>query len=195
MPVKKESLKSKKHLARYAEILKALIKYGFEDIADSLRKNDQSTISKGLLIPDKSINYKELARWQRVRMMLEDLGTTFIKLGQMLSGRPDLIPEELIKELERLQDLTPTFNGNLAIRLIEEDLRRPIDELFSSFDPIPLASASIGQVHRASFHNGKEVIVKVQRPDIHDQIEVDMDILRALAKLAEKYKEEFKHYN
>src|SRR5690554_297858 len=195
MPLKKESLKSKKHLTRYAEILKALIKYGFEDIANSLRKNEQSTISKDLLNADQSVNYKELARWQRVRMMLEDLGTTFIKLGQVLSGRPDLIPEELIKELERLQDFTPTFDGNLAIRLIEEDLRRPIDELFSSFDPIPLASASIGQVHRASFHNGKEVIVKVQRPDIHDQIEVDMDILRALAKLAEKYKEEFKHYN
>src|SRR5690554_1632837 len=104
MPGRKESLKSKKHLARYVEILKAMIKYGFEDIADSLRKNEQSAITRDMLTEDKSINYKELARWQRVRMMLEDLGTTFIKLGQLLSGRPDLIPEELIKELERLQD-------------------------------------------------------------------------------------------
>ena len=195
MPARKESLKSKKHLARYAEILKALMKYGFEDIADSLRKNEQSTISKDMLTEDKSVNYKELARWQRVRMMLEDLGTTFIKLGQLLSGRPDLIPEELIKELERLQDLTPTFDGNLAIRRIEEDLGRPIGAIFSRFDPVPLASASIAQVHRATLHDGREVIVKVQRPDIHDQIAVDMDILRALARLAEKYKEEVKHYH
>jgi ubiquinone biosynthesis protein len=195
MPDKKESPKSKKHLARYAEILKALIKYGFEDIADSLRKNEQSTISKGLLVEEKSVTYKELARWQRVRMMLEDLGTTFIKLGQMLSGRPDLIPEELIKELERLQDLTPTFDGNFAVRLIEQDLGHPIGSIFSNFELVPLASASIGQVHRATLHDGGEVVVKVQRPDIQDQIEVDMDILRALAKLAEKYREEVRHYN
>jgi len=195
MPVKKVSLKSKRHLARYAEIIKALIKYGFDDIADSLRKNEQSPISQGRLTADRSINYKELARWQRARMMLEDLGTTFIKLGQMLSGRPDLIPEELIKELERLQDLTPTFDGGLAISRIEEDLKRPLGAVFSRFDPVALASASIGQVHRATLHDGREVIVKVQRPDIHDQIEVDMDILRALARLAEKYKEEVKHYN
>src|SRR5690554_2603420 len=168
MPVKKESLKSKKHLARYAEILKALIKYGFEDIADSLRKNDQSTISKGLLIQDKTVNVKELARWQRVRMMLEDLGTTFIKLGQMLSGRPDLIPEELIKELERLQDFTPTFEGNLAVRRIEEDLGLSLGDVFAHFELVPLASASIGQVHRATLHDGRQVVVKVQRPDIQD---------------------------
>ena len=192
---RKESLKSKKHLARYAEILKALIKYGFEDIADSLRKNEKSSISKNLLIQGETVNVKELARWKRVRMMLEDLGTTFIKLGQMLSGRPDLIPEELIKELERLQDLTPTFNGDLAISRIEEDLGQPIDAVFANFELVPLASASIGQVHRATLHNGRDVVVKVQRPDIQDQIEVDMDILRALAKLAEKYKEEVRHYN
>src|SRR5690606_29351006 len=195
MPDKKESLRSKKHLARYVEILKALIKYGFEDIADSLRKNDKSSISESLLIHDKSVNVKELARWQRVRMMLEDLGTTFIKLGQMLSGRPDLIPEELIKELERLQDLTPTFDGNLAVRRIEEELGQPVGDLFLHFELVPLASASIGQVHAATLHDGRRVVVKVQRPDIQDQIEVDMDILRALAKLAEKYREEVRHYN
>ena len=195
MPETKESLKSKKHLARYGEILKALVKYGFEDVAASLRKNEKNTISQGLLVEEKSVNYKELARWQRVRMMLEELGTTFIKLGQMLSGRPDLIPEELIKELERLQDLTPTFGGDLAILRIEQDLGRPIGNIFSHFELVPLASASIGQVHRATLHDGREVVVKVQRPDIHDQIEVDMDILRTLARLAEKYREEVRHYN
>ncbi len=195
MPDKKESPRSKKHLARYAEIVKALIKYGFEDIADSLRKSEKSSISESLLVHDKSINVKELARWQRVRMMLEDLGTTFIKLGQMLSGRPDLIPEELIKELERLQDLTPTFDGNLAVRRIEEELGQPVGDLFLHFELVPLASASIGQVHAATLHDGRRVVVKVQRPDIQDQIEVDMDILRALAKLAEKYREEVRHYN
>src|SRR5690606_35499006 len=124
MPVRKVSLKSKRHLARYAEIIKALIIYGVDDIADSLSKNEQSPISQGRLTADRSIKDKELARGQRARMMLEDFGTTFIKLGQMPSGRPDLIPEELIKELERLQDLTPTFDGGLAISRIEEDLKR-----------------------------------------------------------------------
>lgn len=195
MPDKKESPRSKKHLARYSEIVKALIKYGFEDIADSLRKSEKSSISESLLVHDRSINVKELVRWQRVRMMLEDLGTTFIKLGQMLSGRPDLIPEELIKELERLQDLTPTFDGNLAVRRIEEELGQPVGDLFLHFELVPLASASIGQVHAATLHDGRRVVVKVQRPDIQDQIEVDMDILRALAKLAEKYREEVRHYN
>lgn len=195
MPEKKGSLKDKAHLARYAEILKTLIKYGFEDLAGSLRSHGQAIPSKDLVIQHPASNIRELARWQRVRMMLEDLGTTFIKLGQMLSGRPDLIPEELIKELERLQDLTPTFESSLAVKRIEEDLGQSLDTVFSRFDTVPLASASIGQVHRAVLHDGTEVIVKVQRPDIHEQIDVDMDILRALAKLAEKYTEEVKHYN
>ncbi|MEX2594017.1 MAG: AarF/ABC1/UbiB kinase family protein [Anditalea sp.] len=195
MPVKKVSSKSKIHLARYAEIIKVLIKYGFDDIASSLRKKENSTISKMLLSKDKEGTIKEISRWRRIRMMLEELGTTFIKLGQMLSGRPDLVPEELIEELERLQDLTPTFEGSLAVQIIEENLGRPLGEMFKSFDSTPLASASIGQVHRAALQDGTEVIIKVQRPDIHNQIEVDMDILRALAKYAEKYKEEFKYYN
>src|SRR5690606_5006818 len=83
----------------------------------------------------------------------------------------------------------------LAIRRVEEDLGRPIHAVFSQFDPVPLASASIGQVHRARLHDGREAIVKIQRPDIQAQIEVDMDILRALARLAEKYREEVRHYN
>src|SRR5690606_3702751 len=102
MPDKKDSLRSKKHLARYAEILKALIKYGFEDVADSLRKNDKTNVSKVLLIHDRDDGIKDVAFWQLVRMMLVVLGTTFIKLGQLISGPPDLMPKELFKELERL---------------------------------------------------------------------------------------------
>src|SRR5690606_25834605 len=195
MPDKKESPRSKKHLARYSESVKALIKYGFEDIADSLRKSEKSSISESLLVLDRYINVIELAQWPRVWTMIEDHETTVITRGDMLSGRPDLIPEELIKELERLQDLTPTFDGNLAVRRIEEELGQPVGDLFLHFELVPLASASIGQVHAATLHDGRRVVVKVQRPDIQDQIEVDMDILRALAKLAEKYREEVRHYN
>lgn len=195
MAGKKESFKTKKQLSRYAEILRALIKYGFEDLAHSLRKDTHASFSDESFSESESSNYKDLARWQRVRMMLEELGTTFIKLGQMLSGRPDLVPEELIKELERLQDLTPTFDATLAVKLIEESLGKPLEELFAFFDPVALASASIGQVHRATLHDGTDVVIKVQRPGIVAQIAVDMDILSALMKLAERYTEEVRHYN
>src|SRR5690606_31289690 len=195
MPLKMLSSKSHTHFARYAEIIKALFKYGFDDIASSLRKKEDSSLLKILREKDKEPSIQHMTRWRRIRMMLEELGTTFMKLGQMLSGRPDLIPEELVEELERLQDLTPTFEGVLAEQLIEENLGRPLTEIFAGFDRVPLASASIAQVHRATLHDGKEVIIKVQRPGIRKQIEVDMDILKALTKYAEKYKEELKYYN
>src|SRR5690606_35308593 len=178
MPLKMLSSKSNTHLARYAEIIKVLFKYGFDDIASSLRKKEDSSVLKMLRNKDRELSIQQMTRWRRIRMMVEELGTTVMKLGQMLSGRPDLIPEELVEELERLQDLTPTFDGLLAEQLIEENLGRPLIEVFAGFDRVPLASASIAQVHRATLHDGREVIIKVQRPGIRQQIEVDMDILK-----------------
>lgn len=193
MPGRTVSLKSKKHIARYAEIIKVLVKYGFNDMAISLREKTDASLP-GLLSKKGKDPITDASRWRRIRMMLEELGTTFIKMGQMLSGRPDLVPKELVEELEKLQDLTPTFDSSLAIQIITENLGRTLSDMFIYFDPVPLASASIAQVHRATLLEGQEVIIKVQRPDIKEQIGVDMDILRGLAKYAEKYNEELKYY-
>jgi len=124
---------------------------------------------------------------ERIRYTLEDLGPIFVKLGQMLSTRPDLLPPEIAKELAKLQDKVPPFPGDVAIEVIEESYGQPINEIFEYFDEIPLASASIAQVHVARLHDGKEVIVKVVRPDIIKTIKRDIALLYVLAGLAEKY--------
>ncbi|NBF40761.1 MAG: AarF/ABC1/UbiB kinase family protein, partial [Spirochaetes bacterium] len=123
----------------------------------------------------------------RVRLVLEELGPTFIKLGQILSNRPDLVPRELQGELERLQEDVPAFPGEEAVAIIERELGRPLDELFAEFDERPLAAASIAQIHRAVLPGGETVAVKVQRPGLAELVDVDIDILGELAVLLERY--------
>lgn len=195
MAVKRISLSSKIHLTRYAEIVGVLFKYGFDDLASSLKSQGNKNITKDFQPENRQENIKSASRAKRIRMMFEELGTTFIKLGQMLSVRPDLVPEDLTEELQVLQDLTPTFESSLAIEIIEENLKKPLGQVFAYFETKPLASASIAQVHRATLHGGTEVVVKVQRPEIRERVAVDMDILKGLAKYAEKFSEELRYYN
>ena len=122
----------------------------------------------------------------RLRKTLERLGPTFIKFGQMLSVRPDLMPKEYIAELEKLQDSVPPFSFEKVKKEIEQELRKPIKELFRSFEEKPVASASISQVHKAILKNGKKVAVKVQRPETSRIIESDIEIMKYLAKLIEE---------
>ncbi len=124
---------------------------------------------------------------ERVRCALEDLGPIFVKFGQMLSTRPDLLPPDLAKELALLQDRVPPFSSRRSVELIEEAYGKPISEVFAWFDEKPLASASIAQVHPARLHDGREVIVKVVRPDIAPTIRRDVSLLYTLAELAERY--------
>lgn len=133
-----------------------------------------------------------LGRGERLRLALESLGPIFIKFGQILSTRPDLIPADIVKELKRLQDDVPPFASNKAIALIEEQLGKRIAELFAEFSAEPLASASIAQVHAARLFNsdgsaGKEVVVKVVRPGIENVIERDLQLLETMARLLVKY--------
>jgi len=129
-------------------------------------------------------------RGERIRLALEELGPIFIKFGQMLSTRPDLLPPDIAQELARLQDKVPPFSGQLARRLIESAYGENLDNVFQTFDEKPLASASIAQVHPATLKNGRDVIVKVVRPDIRPVIERDIGLLYTLAELAERYWED-----
>lgn len=133
------------------------------------------------------------SRGARLRLALESLGPIFVKFGQILSTRPDLIPEDIIDELRQLQDNVPPFSSDQAIELIEQQLGNPIDDVFAQFDPKPMASASIAQVHAATLHAkdvttfGDQVVVKVVRPGIEKTIEKDLRLLEMMARLFEKY--------
>ncbi len=123
----------------------------------------------------------------RIRQALEDLGPIFVKFGQILSTRPDLLPEDIADELASLQDRVPPFPGAVARRIVERELKRKLDELFSEFSEEPIASASIAQVHAARLKDGTEVVVKVVRPGIEQLIRRDVGLLYLLAGLAERY--------
>ncbi|MGB1090678.1 MAG: ubiquinone biosynthesis regulatory protein kinase UbiB [Oceanobacter sp.] len=129
----------------------------------------------------------KLSRGARLRLALEALGPIFIKFGQILSTRPDLIPDDIVKELKHLQDNVPPFPEDQALALIESQLGQSIDQIFSEFSSKPLASASIAQVHTAKLPDGKDVVVKVVRPGIERTIERDLQLLETMARLAVTY--------
>ena len=128
-----------------------------------------------------------LPRGERLRLALQELGPVYVKFGQILSTRRDLLPLDIADELALLQDHVPPFPGEQARDIIEEALGEPVDTIFASFDTHPLASASIAQVHPATLHDGREAVVKVVRPGITKQLRKDIDLLKAIAKLAEKF--------
>ncbi len=129
-------------------------------------------------------------RGVRIRRALEDLGPIYVKFGQILSTRRDLLPDDIAEELSRLQDQVPPFPGEQARALVEQALGAPVSELFAGFQVEPLASASIAQVHAARLHDGTEVIVKVVRPGIEKTIQRDVDLLYTIARLARRYSRE-----
>ena len=139
------------------------------------------------LLPWRWIPREKSPRAVRLREALEDLGPIFVKFGQMLSTRPDLLPADIAKELTSLQDAVPPFSGKLAIKVIEASFQDKIENIFSEFDIEPIASASVAQVHFARLPNGDEVAVKVLRPGIEPVIERDLKLLYTLAQLAAKY--------
>ncbi len=158
-----------------------LIKYGFEEIADALRS--KVVIRFGERIAPMRV--KRIAegrtRPERLRLALEELGPTFIKFGQLLSTRPDILPPEYIRELGHLQDQVRPENPERIKAEIERELGGPLDQIFSRFDPIPLAAGSIAQVHRATTREGDVVAVKVRRPDIVRIIAAESEVLEELA--------------
>lgn len=175
-------------IRRYRFILGVLIEYGFGHVVEQLNINYYLELGRRIVTFGRAS--KELARLsppERLRLALEELGPTFIKLGQVLSTRPDLIPKEFAEEFSKLQDRVPSIPCEEIRAEIERELGAPTDELFASFSDHPFATASIAQVHRARLHSGDEVVVKVRRPGIEEVIDTDLDILDGLAYLIEHH--------
>ncbi|QAY67193.1 ABC1 kinase family protein [Paenibacillus protaetiae] len=170
-----------RRLQRYQEITKAFIKNGFGFVAKDIGLIELLPFQRR----DEDHNASQRSIGPRLRMILEELGPTFVKLGQIASTRPDFIPAPLIKELEHLQDHVAPFPYETAEVIVENELGAPIGELFREFGREPIASASIGQVYRAVLPDGTAVAVKVQRPGIERRIAVDLDILSELSRQAE----------
>lgn len=173
-------------MKRYRRILRVLFKYGFEDILDRFKIETFIPSGRKGLSKQKKAEIVQMSRQERIRLVLEELGPTFIKLGQMLSTRPDIVPTEFIEEFRKLQDEVIPFSGIHAREIIEKELGKSVDTLFSSFEEVPLAAASIAQVHSASMKSGDKVVIKVQRPGIRYTIRSDMEILSDLAHLIER---------
>jgi ubiquinone biosynthesis protein len=174
-----------RNLSRLSEIAQAMVRHGFGYLLETHKLTD--------LLPGRSSEARLAAaaaeagsaslRGQHLRELLDELGPTFVKFGQLLSMRPDVVPEDIILELRALQDDVRPFPFEQAERVIEEELGASLDRLFLDFEPTPVAAASIGQVHRATLPNGRSVAVKVQRPGAPRQIEADLALMYQAARL------------
>ena len=182
-------------IKRYRQILGVLIKYGFDDVITRLGIEYYINLGRKIIKKPAKRKIEKLSRPHRLRLAFEELGPTFIKLGQILSLRPDIIPSEFTDEFRKLQDDVAPFSTNEARNILEIELGRTLKENFISFDEIPIAAASIAQVHQAVLSNKKKTAVKVQRPNIKKIIQTDLSILYDLAKLIESNIPESKLYN
>ena len=179
-----------RHLNRYRQILSVLFRYGFGDLIETLKIDQYIEVGLQVVSRKKRDRLDRLSRAERVRLVFEELGPTYIKLGQVLSTRPDLIPVEFVTELARLQDEVPSFDFSEVERIIQEELHEAPTTLFDSIEASPVASASLGQVHLALTRDAEPVAVKIQRPGIRKTIEVDLEIMLHLATLMERHVEE-----
>jgi ubiquinone biosynthesis protein len=168
---------------RLYRILRILVRYQLDDLLPQKLPG----LRLARLLVRRRAEVSALTRGARLRRALEELGPIFVKFGQILSTRRDLLPPDLADELALLQDRVAPFPGELARAQIESALGKPIDQLYASFDQKPLASASISQVHPATLPDGRKVVIKVLRPEIHQRIEDDLSLLRSFAQTAERF--------
>ncbi len=180
-------------LKRYGQIIEVLQKYGFGYVVEKIGLSSIRDLTYKFNNKDK-VDRLSTSGPVRVRKILEELGPTYIKLGQLLSMRHDLVPLEYATELAKLQDDAPSFEFEEVELIVREELGHSIEELFECFEKKPLACASIGQVHRAKIKNGDEVVVKVQRPGIKEVIESDLDIMYSIARLIDEHMPEARLY-
>ncbi len=178
--------RSYNNFKRYREIWRVLVKYGFSMIADKM--DFPKPLSMVFLKKSTKLS-KEYTRAQRIRMAIEELGPSYVKLGQILSTRYDILPQDIVNELSLLQDRVKEFDIEKAKEIFRKELGKNIEEVFEYFDTIPIASASIGQVYQGRLKNGEWVVLKIQRPNIKKKINNDLQILFDISKLVDE------HYN
>ncbi len=172
------------NIRRVHQILRTLIRYGFYDWVADLRVSPLLTFINRLLFFRRR---PELPAPVRIRLVLEELGPTFVKFGQVLSTRADLLPPDYLEEFKKLQDRVPPFPFEKVKEVVEKELKAPLEERFSTFEEAPVASASIAQVHLATLPDGTEVAVKVKRPGIDRIIDSDISVMYTIARLLERY--------
>ena len=174
-------------LARLLQIQRVLLKHGLDDFVRATHLYRPLRflffLSPGIWFERR----RQATRGERLRVALEELGPIFVKFGQAVSTRRDLLPADIADELAKLQDRVPPFPGAVARQIVESAYQRPLSEMFAEFDATPLAAASIAQVHVARLPDSREVVVKVLRPGMQEQIGRDLEVLFALAELAQRY--------
>ena len=171
-------------LLRLVSIQRVLVKYGLDDVISATH----------LLRPMRFLFYlaprrrdKSAPLGERLRLALEELGPIFVKFGQAISTRRDLLPPDIADELAKLQDAVPPFPSEQVIEILEDAYGKPVDDVFAYLDREPLAAASIAQVHKADLPDGTEVVVKVLRPGVQERIERDLEVMQVIAQLADRY--------
>ena len=174
-------------LQRTRQVVSVMAKYGFEDVLAHPPLKQLIPRSEKWLPSRAGRSITDYSRYERIRLVCEELGTTFIKFAQIASNRPDILPDDLISELTKLQDAVPSVPRSEIHQILEEDFGADFDSLVEQFEYQPLASASIAQVHRATLTGGKKVVLKIQRPNIESLIKADIKILLALAEIIEQY--------
>jgi len=180
-----------KHLERYRQIAGVLVDEGFDNLIESIGLRRFQPVTARLR-PERE--HKE-SFGVRLRHTLERLGPTFVKLGQVASTRPDLIPEDIIEELRKLQDDVAPFPDAEAFAMIERELGAPIDDLFAEFERTPIAAASLGQVYCGVLADGSPVCIKIQRPNVEEVVDTDLDILRTQARFFSQHSELAERYD
>jgi ubiquinone biosynthesis protein len=176
-------------LGRAREIIGVVVKYGFNDWVSN------NGLGRFLVTKKHKARIDSLTKWERARMAIEELGPTFVKFGQIMADRIDIVPQELRDELSKLQDEADPIPDDLAIREVEKQLKRPLDEVFREFDRKRLASASLAQTYRAVLLNGKEVCIKIQRPGIEKKINLDLQLMHYFAARIQRNNPEWEAIN
>ncbi len=179
----RETVGHLRDLPRYRQILSSLVRYGYQDVVAALHL-------EGIVRPFERValgsDVPPQDRPRRLRLVCEDLGPIFVKLGQLLSTRPDLLPEAYTHELAFLRDDVRPFPFEQAETILRQEYARPLPEIFAIIEPVPVASASISQVHRATLLDGRVVALKIRRPDIAKVVQADLDVIKNLAQLVER---------
>jgi ubiquinone biosynthesis protein len=174
-----------RYLRRYRQIVEILADYGFGAVLAQMGLSDRLNIPRRWR-HRRDIPGDDMTNPRRLRRAFEELGPTFIKFGQILSTRSDVLPPEYLEELSYLQDEVPPVSWEEAKEVVESELEAPIEDLFAQVDPVPIASASLAQVHVARLLGGQEVVVKIQRPNLEKTVNLDLDIIYDLAQTAQQ---------